>query len=240
MPFCNFVQTYKMQRLLLFLLSSFFLTVSCNKSTEHSFLDKKQMANLLTEVHLIDGYLNSLPIDSTRKVIEGLYEEVFVKFKIDSTDFKRNLTHYLSNPVEAKQIYDVVNKNLTAYDREFRIKDSIHIAFVSDSMRIAQNYLKLKQENEELILNVKKDSIPFDYKMNAEMMMRKTGLTILQIYGVTIPVASETMESVDSVTDEVVTDSVDTVESKPTPIKLKPERRPATPGRRLQPMQIQE
>lgn len=187
MPFCNFVQTYKMQRLLLFLLSSFFFTISCNRSAERGYLSKNEMANLLTEVHLIDGYMNSLPVDSTRKIIESMYEQVFVKYQIDSTEFKRNLTHYLQNPVVAKEIYSVVNSNLTGYDREFQISDSLEFARVNDSMRIAQHYIALKEESEALILKVKQDSIPYDYKINTELLLKRIGMPILKVYGVNVP-----------------------------------------------------
>lgn len=211
MPFCNFVQTYKMQRLLLFLLSSFFFTISCNRSAESGFLSKNEMASLLTEVHLIDGYMNSLPVDSTRKIIESMYEEVFLKYQIDSTEFKRNLTHYLQNPVVAKEIYGIVNSKLIGYDREFQIADSLEFARVNDSMRIAQHYTALKEESEALILQVKQDSIPYDYKINTEFLMKSIGMPLLKIYGVNVPLVALENEDEEELPEDRI-DGEETIE----------------------------
>lgn len=186
MPFCNFVQTYKMQRSLLILLSSFFLCISCRESANEGILPQSKMTELMTEVHLIDAYLNTLPVDSSRKVIGGLYEEVFRKFDLDSTSFTANLNHYLGNAVASKTMYEDVNKNLTAYEAVYLKEDSVRQAFYADSVRRQMRLITLKELTHKLIFEVEPDTIPYSYKDNARSLMESLSLSELPVYGLTI------------------------------------------------------
>lgn len=182
MPFCNFVQTYEMQRLILIILSSFFLMISCNKSKPKGILSEKTMVNLMTDVHLVDGYLNTLSTDSTRKVIDGLYEQVFEKYDIDSTTFKTNVTYYLSNPIISTDIYEQVTKNLNVYEADYRRTDSLRNARMSDSVSVAQRYERLKDAAHKLILDVHVDTIPLTYPVHQKDFLDGAGLYMIQIY----------------------------------------------------------
>lgn len=193
MPFCKFVQTYKMQRLLLIIFASFFLCISCKKSAPKGVLSHSKMADLLVEVHLIDGYLNGLQIDSSRKVIDDLYGQAFKKIGIDSLLFKQNMDYYLGNPVEAKLVYAEVSKRLMAMEQTYNVEDSIQNAVFTDSLMRVQRFVKLKDEAEKLILHVSKDELPLDYKNSGEDFMRRAGLT-LNIYGQNIPLQKPVIE----------------------------------------------
>lgn len=189
MPFRKFVQTYEMQRLLLIILSSFFLLISCKKSTPEGILSEKKMADLMAEVHLLDGYLNTLPIDSSRKIIDGLYGEVFLKYGIDSSAFTKNLSFYLGNPVASKQIYVAVNKKLTDLDREYRMADSLENTRISDSIRYVQHYLRLRDEAYQLIQQVYLDSIPLNYRTYRNDFMRRAGLNLNIFQNEQVPIS---------------------------------------------------
>lgn len=188
MPFCKFVQTYKMQRLILILIASFFLCISCTKSTPEGVLSPSKVVDLLVEVHLVDGYMNGLQIDSSRKVIDDLYGQVFAKNGIDSVAFRKNMEYYLGNPVLAKDIYTEVNKKLMAMERVYHLEDSIQNAFVTDSMQTVQRFMLLKEEAHRLILMVPKPGeVPaLDYKNAADDFIKRTGLN-LNIYGQNVP-----------------------------------------------------
>lgn len=186
MPFCKFVQTYKMQRLLLIIFASFFFCISCRKSTAEGILPTDKLVDLLVEVHLVDGYLNGLQIDSSRRVIDDLYGKVFAKNGIDSVVFKQNMDYYLGNPTMAKEIYAQVSKRLTDMERSYIVEDSIQNAIVTDSLMRAQHYTRLKDEAHRLILDVPKGVLPLDYKNAADDFIKRTGLS-LNIYGQNIP-----------------------------------------------------
>lgn len=182
MPFRNFVQTYEMQRLILIILSSFFLMISCNKSKPKEILSEKTMTDLMTDVHLVDGYLNTLPVDSTRKVIDGLYEEVFEKYGIDSVQFKANIAYYLGNPIVSKELYGEVTKKLNAYENDYRRMDSLKNAHTADSIRVVQRYQRLKEAARKLILDVQVDTIPLTYAVHQKDFMERAGLNAINTY----------------------------------------------------------
>lgn len=221
-----------MQRLILIILSSFFLMISCNKSKPKGTLSEKTMVDLMTDIHLVDGYLNTLPVDSTRKVIDGLYDEVFEKYGIDSVKFKENIAYYLGNPIVSKELYAEVTKKLNAYEDDYRRTDSLKNARVSDSIRVVQRFERLKETARRLILEVDVDTIPLTYRVHQKDFMDGAGLYAIQTYQPTIqpsalekPVADE---SNGETTKKLQVDSN----------KVSVEQKPATVPRRIRPNPI--
>lgn len=186
MPFCNFVQTYKMQRLLLIIFASFFLGISCKKGAPAGLLSEAKMVDMLVEVHLIDGYLNSIQIDSSRRIIDGLYGQVFQRYGIDSVQFKKNMDYYLSNPDAGEAIYKEVTDRLMSYENVYRAEDSVRNVFVSDSLRRQQRYIRMRDDAIKLIMDVPKKPLPLDYKAYRDHFVQELGLGI-NVYGLTIP-----------------------------------------------------
>jgi len=143
------------------------------------------MVDLLTEVHLLDGYLNTLSFDSSRRVIDGLYDRLFEKYGIDSVSFRENVSHYLGNPLVSKELYVDVTKNLKEFDRQLRVEDSLRTVFVTDSARRANHYRKLWEESQKRLFEQPADTLPYDpfaafWKMmdalNIPVRKPKTGL----------------------------------------------------------------
>ena len=224
MPFCNFVQTYKMQRLILIILSSFFLMISCNRSKPKGILSEKTMVDLMTDVHLVDGYLNTLPVDSTRKVIGSLYEEVFEKYGIDSAKFKHNIAYYLGNPIVSKELYTQVTKKINGYEDDYRRADSLRNAWVSDSIRVVQRFERLKDDARRLILEVQVDTIPLTYRVHQNDFMNGAGLYAIQTYQPTIQPSeakeADVEEAEKSPLDSIAKNDKPTPMRNPTPKKL--------------------
>lgn len=221
-----------MQRLILIILSSFFLMISCNKSKPKGTLSEKTMVDLMTDIHLVDGYLNTLPVDSTRKVIDGLYDEVFEKYGIDSVKFKENIAYYLGNPIVSKELYAEVTKKLNAYEDDYRRTDSLKNARVSDSIRVVQRFERLKEAARRLILEVNVDTIPLTYRVHQKDFMDGAGLYAIQTYQPVIqPSGSEKPvadESNGETTEKLQVDSN----------KVSVEQKPATVPRRIRPNPI--
>lgn len=135
-----------MQRLLYSIIISFFLIISCGKKRPEGVVSEKKMSEILTEVSLIDGYLNSLPTDSARKVMPVLYGKVFERFKLDSALFIRNVDYYYGNPELTEKVYKKVQENLSQYERVARVEDSVRTAFVQDSINRI-NYMQRLYSN---------------------------------------------------------------------------------------------
>jgi len=123
-----------MQRLLYSIFISFFLILSCAKSKPSGIVSESKITEVLTEVSLVDGYLNTLPSDSAKRVMPVLYDKIFKKYDLDSATFVKNLDFYFGNPNLTDKIYVDVNKNLNNYQREFHVEDSIRNVFVQDSI----------------------------------------------------------------------------------------------------------
>lgn len=187
------------------------------------------MVDLMTDVHLVDGYLNTLRVDSTRKVIDGLYEEVFQKYGIDSVKFKENITYYLGNPIISKELYTKVTKKLNAYDSDYRRTDSLKNARISDSIRVVQRYERLKEAAHRLILNVHVDTIPLTYRVHQKDFMDGAGLYAIQTYQPAIqPPATE-----EPVTDKSNLATPEKIQVDSNVVSV--EQKPATVPRRIQP-----
>ena len=156
-----------MLRLKFIIISSFFLFLSCAKSAPDGILDESDMSELLTEVALIDGYLNTLMNDSAKKVMPVLYANAFRKFSIDSTQFQNNLNYYLGNPPLAEKVYSVVYNTLKNYEREYFRADSLRNVFVQDSVsrvyRIQANAMRMRNA----LISYQKDSMLYNYYDNS-------------------------------------------------------------------------
>lgn len=186
MAFRKFVQTYKMQRLLLILLTSFFLIISCRKSTPEGILPEQTMVELMSEVHLVDGYLSTLSIDSSRKIINSLYGHIFDKYQLDSAGFQKNVDYYLGNPTLSKKLYGTINQSMTQRDAEFRRADSTIQATRNDSIQRIQYYTNLANEHRSLILEAGLDTVPLSFEKYHRDFIARVGIKVRADNGRTI------------------------------------------------------
>ncbi len=155
-----------MKRLLFVIAALFFLVTSCSKSRPKGILSDKEMSELMTEVYILDSYLNNLPADSGRKVMPVLYQQLFDKFDMDSTVFTKNLDYYYGNPVELEKVNTRVKDVLGRYEKEALRTDSIEQAHIRDS---TNRVLRLQQwagEMKRLIVEVYLDTTEYTFGMN--------------------------------------------------------------------------
>lgn len=147
-----------MQRLILGLLPLFFIVFSCKKQVPDGILPQEDMVELMTEVHILDGYISNIPVDSAKKVIDPLYEQLFAKFGIDSAKFTKNVNYYFGNPSLTVKTYDQVVKTLEKRERSYYSQDSLKNLILQDSMsRVTRMQVKLQTLN-NMILNAEADS----------------------------------------------------------------------------------
>ncbi len=172
-----------MQRLLYIIFISFFFIVSCAKKKPSGILSDSEITEILTQASLIDAYLNTLPLDSGRKVMPVLYDNLFKEFKIDSMQFKQNLDFYYGNPVLTEKIYTNVATELMQYERNIRQEDSVRNAFVTDSIRRVTRIQMLDSERRNLTTNYYRDNSTYNYKTNGLDFLRRAELN-LNAYGI--------------------------------------------------------
>ena len=175
-----------MQRVNFIIIPLFFLFIACGKQKPKGILSEKDMTELMTEVSLIDAYLNTLPIDSGRKVMPLFYENAFKKFKLDSAGFIKNIDYYLGSPILTEKVYTSIGKTLTAKDMEFRRIDSIQNVVVQDSMRHAMRLQRHTEMMKNMIINVHRDSTAYTYTLYGTDFLSKAELN-LNAYGIQVP-----------------------------------------------------
>lgn len=125
---------------------------SCKKEkTPHDILSQDQMLELLKEVHMMDSYFNTLPIDSTRKVIKGYYRELLGRYGLDSVGFEDNIRYYVANPQRGEEMYERLTTHFKGLDRELIQADSIRMAHRRDSLRQVNEWMRLFRESQKLI-----------------------------------------------------------------------------------------
>jgi hypothetical protein len=78
-------------------------------------LNKAQMAELLTQVHLLEAAVNlkNAQNQSLNKRDSLPYNDIFRKYNIDYAQFQENYKYYASTPKELETIYDEVITDLT-------------------------------------------------------------------------------------------------------------------------------
>ena len=125
---------------------------SCKKEkTPHDILSQEQMLELLKEVHMMDSYFNTLPIDSTRKVIRSYYGELLGRYGLDSVGFEDNIRYYVANPQRGEEMYDRLTAYFQGLDKELIQADSIRMAHRRDSLRQVNEWMRLYREGQKLI-----------------------------------------------------------------------------------------
>ncbi|WP_162305027.1 DUF4296 domain-containing protein [Sphingobacterium olei] len=171
--------------LVLPLIATSFLVVSCKGEGTGSQLSERKMSELMTEVHLIDGYLSTLSKDSAVKVLPVMYEEIFKKYGLDSTTFAKNLSHYMGDPNLTEKIYGDVKKKLEGYNKEIMVKDSLRNAYRQDSINRVYRLQKNVDDMRNLISNVVLDTTELTYAEYTRMFYDHSDVAI-QAYGVHI------------------------------------------------------
>lgn len=189
-----------MQRLILGLLPLFFISISCKKQVPEGILPQEDMVELMSEVHILDGYISNIPVDSAKKVMDPLYEQVFSKYGLDSVSFTKNVDYYFGNPDLTSKTYDQVLKNLEKKERSYISQDSLMNVRTQDSInRVTRSQMKLQTLN-DMILNAQRDTGEVSIAERTRRFYEPVGL--MPILGKNL---YEKKQSVESVTPDIST-----------------------------------
>ncbi len=196
----------------------FFISSSCKKGTPKGILSEKEMISLFTDMHILDGYLVSLSPDSARKVIDPLYEELFLKYDLDSNSFKNNLEYYYGNPKLNERTYIQVVKNLELEEREFVKKDSIKNVYFQDSINRTMREQRIVNQLNTMLLNSKSDSLKLSIADYSRRTFENSGITFLMeknfFHAAALAIPKDSTSSSNSLNQVPVGDSVSTEKPK--------------------------
>lgn len=94
----------------------FFLIIflwGCSKSSEPANVIKEdRMVDVLTDLHLADGYSSTFYNDSTGTKSALIYAALYKKYQLDSASLRHNIDYYAKHPDIMVKLYDSVNNRL--------------------------------------------------------------------------------------------------------------------------------
>ena len=117
----------------------FFIFAACSNRPK-GVLNQKDMTNILTDMHKLDGALVERGLMSgndTTKI--KYYNFIFSKYNITKVDFDSSLVWYTKNPQEFNNIYNKVLINLTSLEKDvksgkYHFIDSVELAKVKSEI----------------------------------------------------------------------------------------------------------
>ncbi len=146
-------------RLLVSVLSLVLLLFACKEKKEalpnkpEILLSEEKMAEIISEVQLIEAYLNQIPYNKRGDNDSDYvyYPLLFEKYKISKDEFLENLVYYSQNEEKITSIYDqaiVILNKIKAKDLEIRLdmkldsirKDSLQSAIEQKELDSLNNF----------------------------------------------------------------------------------------------------
>jgi len=143
------------QTLLLFLTAIF--CISCKKETAGlDVIEKGDMINVLTDIHLAEGYLTSAYGDYIQIAAKDIYSAVYKKHHTDSATVRKSIEYYAMHPDQMKSIYDEVQKRLQNLEK----KESMRVA---ERLKIEERKNQRVADSLRVLDEIRRDSIEKRY-----------------------------------------------------------------------------
>jgi len=86
---------------------------ACKPGIPKDIVQPDKMEKILFDIHLIDGYVSSIPTsDSARKVSAPIYKGIFKKYGIDSATHAKSMAYYYNHPDVLSKMYDRISEKM--------------------------------------------------------------------------------------------------------------------------------
>lgn len=96
-----------MKRLILvFFVLIFYM--SCKDASKKKVIKRDDMVSLLTDIHLVDGYLAGVAEEKLKQEAANYYNLVYKRHSTDSIQFKISLKYYSKDPVLLDSMYSEI------------------------------------------------------------------------------------------------------------------------------------
>ncbi|MDB5013991.1 MAG: hypothetical protein JWQ25_2193 [Daejeonella sp.] len=102
-----------MKSLILVYFTLIFLTTCTNNTSKRDIIKSDKMVDVLTDIHIVDGYISTfVQSDTLKQRASSYYAAVYKHHGIDSLNYKNSLEYYSKDPKLLDTIYFKVEKNL--------------------------------------------------------------------------------------------------------------------------------
>jgi hypothetical protein len=81
-------------------------------------IEQSKMADMITDVHIIESYIQNIDAKKRDSVKTILYHELFEIYEIDTTEFYKNQRSYYENPMAVEGLYKDVLEKLNEKEKE--------------------------------------------------------------------------------------------------------------------------
>lgn len=141
---------------LVFYLSLICFVFGCKAGIPDDVLQPKEMENVLFDIHIVDGYLNTLPAgDSVKKVASAYYKGVYNKYGIDSATYVRSKNYYYKRTDLFKEMYTRIldrlnkerDKQTKANIKPVEVAKPINVDSVEKAKKRTDSLAKLKADS---------------------------------------------------------------------------------------------
>ncbi|WP_374163906.1 DUF4296 domain-containing protein [Arcticibacter sp. MXS-1] len=106
----------------LFFLIIFFASCGANKAPE-GVIPQEKMTDVLTDIHLADGYASVNYTDSGKAKVAALYQAVYKKYDTDSVQVRKSLEYYTKHPDVLQLIYKDITARIETLTRDAQKED---------------------------------------------------------------------------------------------------------------------
>jgi hypothetical protein len=149
-----------MTRFLTIILCILFLA-SCKPGIPKTIIQPDDMALVLNDIHIVDGYITTVRPDSSKIIAASLYNGIYKKFGIDSAKYYTSMDYYYKNPTIMDDIYKKVNAGLLKQKLRLIKIDSLETAKVLAKAKIKAKADSIKKVDsvKKVVLKKKTDSL---------------------------------------------------------------------------------
>ncbi|QNK63327.1 DUF4296 domain-containing protein [Pedobacter sp. PAMC26386] len=86
----------------------------CKPGMPSNIIKPDKMGEILYDIHMVDGYITSIPDpDSAKNTGAAYYKGIYKKFAIDSVQYTRSMNYYYDHPDVMNLMYEKITAKLT-------------------------------------------------------------------------------------------------------------------------------
>lgn len=148
----------------------------CKPGVPKDLIQPDKMALVLHDIHIFDGYVNTISnIDTPKAVAASYYMGIYKKFAIDSALFTRSMNYYNAHPKIMNEIYDGVVKRLDKEKKAFIKADSLENVKIlkQQKAKMKTDSLKMKKDSLKIRANAVKQSDSSKIDLERKKLLRQ-------------------------------------------------------------------
>ncbi|MEJ7559081.1 MAG: DUF4296 domain-containing protein [Pedobacter sp.] len=139
----------------------FVFLIACKPGIPGDIIQPDDMALVLNDIHIVDGYITTIRPDSSKIVAASLYKGIYKKFNVDSAKFYKSMDYYYKNPSIMDGIYKTVTAGLLKQKLKQITLDSIQNVKAQAKLKLKAKADSVKAANasKKVVSKKKLDSL---------------------------------------------------------------------------------